>query len=136
MANRYNFRPIALNSILGKVLEKLLNNRLYFFLTQHKLLVSNQYGFTHKTSTVHALENIKEDITEAQGKKNKVIIISLDIKNAFGQIRKSKIERILKDLRIPVNIFNCIIDVIHNRKILYEMGNEQLIYNLKEGSPQ
>lgn len=58
--NRKDLRPIALNSILGKALEKLLNNRLYFFLVQHKLLASNQYGFKHKTSTIDALENKNE----------------------------------------------------------------------------
>lgn len=60
----------------------------------------------------------------------------MDIKNAFGQIRKHKIEEILHNLRIPVNILRCILDVLHNRKIVYDTGNKVLEYSLKEGSPQ
>ena len=42
-----NYRPIALASIVSKVLEKILLNRLYIFLDT----CSNQFGFKKKHST-------------------------------------------------------------------------------------
>lgn len=46
------FEPLALNSVFGKILEKLLNNRIYHFLFINNLLQKNQYGFKYGTSAV------------------------------------------------------------------------------------
>ena len=40
-----NYRPISLLSALSKVLEKLVYNRLYVFLSKHSILFEAQLGF-------------------------------------------------------------------------------------------
>ena len=40
-----NYRPISLLPSISKVLEKIVHNRLHKFITKHKILNSNQYGF-------------------------------------------------------------------------------------------
>ena len=51
-----NYRPIALASIVSKVLEKILLNRLYIFLDT----CSNQFGFKKKHSTDQCVFVLKE----------------------------------------------------------------------------
>ena len=43
-----NYRPVALLSIFAKLLERLMYNRLYDFLTQHNILILEQFGFRKK----------------------------------------------------------------------------------------
>jgi len=40
------FRPISLTNMAGKVMEKLLTNRITHFVYRNELLNCNQYGFT------------------------------------------------------------------------------------------
>lgn len=128
------FRPIAINSIFGKILEKLLNDRIYFHLFTNNHLPPNQFGFTHNTSTTQALLNIKDSI--AQANNEKCIIISLDVKNAFNQIRQSNINEYLKETECPNNLTNLVNDMLSNRTITYDSDQLKINIPLLKGSPQ
>jgi hypothetical protein len=41
-----SYRPISLTSVFSKILEKLLINRIVYFMHSNKLLSERQYGFT------------------------------------------------------------------------------------------
>jgi hypothetical protein len=45
------YRPISLLNIGGKVLEKLLINRINHHMQKNELLIDSQYGFTPQKST-------------------------------------------------------------------------------------
>ena len=63
--NTRNYRPISLLSNLNKILEKLMFNRIYKFLEQHKCIYDRQFGFRKKHSTNQALIKITETIRKA-----------------------------------------------------------------------
>ena len=50
-----NYRPISLLSNMSKVLEKVVHNRLYYFLITNSILYDKQYGFRPKRSTIDAI---------------------------------------------------------------------------------
>lgn len=131
-----DFRPIAINSIFGKVLEKLLKDRIYFYLNKEHLLLRNQYGFKHLTSTTHALENIKKKVTQALLDKQAVLLISLDIKNAFNSISIKVILEYLTEHKCPENLNVLLAAIMRDRSIIYKNGEVDLKYKLKQGSPQ
>jgi hypothetical protein len=54
------FRPISLINVGGKVLEKILINRITHYLHNNNLLNQNQYGFTPKKSAIDAALAVKE----------------------------------------------------------------------------
>ncbi|XP_052752478.1 uncharacterized protein LOC128201041 [Galleria mellonella] len=46
-----NYRPIAIASLLSKVMERIINAQLLKYLEDHDLLSDRQYGFRHSCST-------------------------------------------------------------------------------------
>ena len=65
-----NYRPISLLSNLGKILERLMYNRVYKFLEKNSLIYSLQFGFRQKHSTSHALIHLTEKIRIDKGLDN------------------------------------------------------------------
>ena len=55
-----NYRPISLTSNISKIMEKLVHERLYFFLENNNVIYDKQFGFRNKHSTTHALIEIIE----------------------------------------------------------------------------
>lgn len=131
-----DYRPIAINSIFGKILESLLKDRIYHFLYKNELFPKNQYGFKHDTSTIQALENIKKKLDQASLDKEGALIISMDIKNAFNTIDKKEIIKYLEENNCPKNLIKLTNAIMTNRKISYKNENIQKMYCLRKGSPQ
>ena len=57
-----NYHPISLLSNVEKILEKLMYERLYTFLSSNNIIYNLQFGFRQQYSTSHALVNITENI--------------------------------------------------------------------------
>ena len=76
-----NYRPIALASIVSKVLEKILLNRLYIFLDT----CSNQFGFKKKHSTDQCVFVLKELIDSYRMLNGSVFTCFLDASKAFDR---------------------------------------------------
>jgi hypothetical protein len=77
------YRPISLLPVLSKIYEKLIINRLVYYLRKNHLINEKQFGFTAQTSTETALHNTINYIKEGMDKKGFVLVISLDISGAF-----------------------------------------------------
>ena len=80
-----NYRPISNIPIFGKIFEK----HLWFairYLKLNKLLSNFQFGFRKKHSTIDALLYLIKIITTALNKKEKVCVITLDLKKAFKNV--------------------------------------------------
>ena len=48
-----NYRPISLLSSLDKIFEKIIYERLSYFIEKHALLYLQQYGFRKKNTPLH-----------------------------------------------------------------------------------
>ena len=59
-----NYRPISLLPVFSKILERLMYNRLYNFLTEHNILSMNQFGFRKKYSTFLTLTDLVDNISK------------------------------------------------------------------------
>jgi len=77
------FRPISLINVGGKVLEKLLINRIMHHVYSNNLLNHNHFGFTPKKSAIDAALAVKECLEEGMIQGHIAIPVSLDVKGAF-----------------------------------------------------
>ena len=75
-------RPINLINVGGKVLEKILINRIMHHVYSN-LLNYKQFGFTPKKSAIDAALTVKEYLEDGVSQWDIAILVSLDVKGAF-----------------------------------------------------
>ncbi|GFV35548.1 RNA-directed DNA polymerase from mobile element jockey [Trichonephila clavipes] len=81
-----SYRPIALTSIFSKTSERVLTNRLSYFLTTERKLHPQHYGFVPFKDSRSATYLIHKAIMDAKLKKKYFVGVSLDIKNAYDSV--------------------------------------------------
>ena len=81
---RENYRPISVLSVLSKIFERVVHERLYNFMDKNKLLYPRQFGFRSKLSPIHALSDITEMIRDNFNLD--ISCILLDLQKAFDTI--------------------------------------------------
>ena len=88
-----NYRPIALTSCLCKTLERIINDRLTWFLEEKNVLSPFQAGFRHGRSTNDQLVQLETSIREAFIKKQHLLAVFFDLEKAFDTTWKYGIEK-------------------------------------------
>ena len=86
-----NYRPVSMLPIFGKILEKIIYNRLYSFLTSMNVIYDKQFGFRKKHSTSHAINYSVNNILDEIESKNHVIGVFIDLSKAFDTIDHKKL---------------------------------------------
>ena len=93
--NPTNYRPIALTSCLCKTMERMVNDRLVWFLESNNLLTNIQCGFRKSRSTIDHLIRLESFVRNAFINKQHAISIFFDLEKAYDTTWKYGI---LKDL--------------------------------------
>ena len=84
-----NYRPSSILPSISKLLENVVYNRIYDFVTNHKIFSPNQFGFRKKQSTYMAINNLYDIITNAIDRNLHTVGISLDLSKAFDTLNHS-----------------------------------------------
>ena len=72
-----NYRPIALTSCVCKVVERMVNNRLVWYLERNKIITPTQSGFRKGRITTDQLVRLEYFLREAFIRKQHATAISL-----------------------------------------------------------
>lgn len=89
-----NYRPIALTSHLGKIMERMIVDRLSFYLESHNLLSTFQSGFRKGSSTMDPVVDLESDIRKAQINKEKVVAVFFDVEKAYDMWKEGVLIKI------------------------------------------
>ncbi|GFU07761.1 probable RNA-directed DNA polymerase from transposon X-element [Trichonephila clavipes] len=81
-----SYRPISLLSILSKITEYVILNRLKSFTNDNNFINPNQYGFARNLSTYHPLLGLTEKITAGFQRGRSTGAVFLDIQKAFDRV--------------------------------------------------
>lgn len=134
-----SYRPIALMSTIGKVLERIIARRIAEAVEEHQLLPDTQMGARRGRSTETALELITEQVRTAWACDPKVVVtmLSLDISGAFDNAVHERLLHNMRQARIPIWVVNFIRSFLNNRTTqLYFDGESTAKINTHTGIPQ
>ena len=81
-----NYGPISVLPWFSKILESVIHNRSYKYLTDQKIFHPQQFGFQKDHSTEHAILQLVDQIYKAFENDNYTIGIFVDLSTAFDTV--------------------------------------------------
>ena len=81
-----NYHPVSLLSVVSKVFQKLVNNRIVDHLEKCGLFSDFQYGFRSSRSTADLLTVVSDRIARAFNRSGATGAVALDISKAFDRV--------------------------------------------------
>ena len=113
-----SYRPIALENMLAKVIEKIVATELADIAEEHNLLPWNQMGGRRKRSTLSAINLLTSCIQTAwESKKGCVVsMLSLDISGAYDHVSTERLIWILQKKGLPEWIIRYVRSFMQGRR--------------------
>ena len=132
-----SFRPISLTSCVGKIAERMINQRLYWYLETTNNLGKNQAGFRKGKSTVDQLFRLTQKVHDGfQGKKH-TLAVFVDLQQAYDRVWRKGLLMKLKDMGVHGNLYNWIKFYLTDRTIQTKVNDAISSKEvLEEGLPQ
>ena len=81
-----SYCPVSLLSVVSKVFEELVNNRIVDHLEKCDLFSDFQYGFRSSRSTADLLTVVSDRIARAFNRSGATLAVALNIFKAFGRV--------------------------------------------------
>ena len=137
-ANIRNYRPISVLPCFSKMLERIMYNRLYKYLTTEKILYPKQFGFQRGHSTEHAIVKLANQIYESFERNQYTLGVFIDLSKAFDTVNHSVLFKKLQIYGIRgVNLAR-FCSYLANRKQYISSGHDLKtdIQNILCGVPQ
>ena len=132
-----NYHPVSLLSVVSKVFEKLVNNRIVDHLEKCGLFSDFQYGFRSSRSTADLLTVVSDRIARAFNRFGATQAVALDISKAFDRVWHAGLLPKHKSYGISGQLYCLISSFLRNRlrwMILYGRSSQE--YPVNAGVPQ
>ena len=129
--------PVSLLSVVSKVFEKLVNNRIVDHLKKCDLFSDFQYGFSSSQSTADLLTVVSDRIARAFNKSGLTQAVALDISKTFDRVWHASVLHKLKSYGISGQLFGLISSFLSNRGLRVVLdGKSSQEYPVNAGVPQ
>ena len=118
-----NYRPISLTSCVCKTLERMINDRLIWFLENNNILTDIQCGFRKQKSTIDHLVRLESFIRDAFLNKQEVVSIFFDLEKAYDTTWKYGILKDLHEAGLRGRMPAFISKFLENRNFRVRLGS-------------
>ena len=131
-----NYRPLSLLSVVSKILEKLINNRIDSP-REMQPFFDFQYGFRSSGSTADLLTVVSDRIARAFNRSETTRAVALNISKAFDRVWRVGLLHKRSSYGITGQIFGLISSFLINRWLLVVLdGKTSQEYSVNAGVPQ
>jgi hypothetical protein len=136
-----SYRPLCMLDTAGKLLEKLIRERLTAAIRSAGDLSPRQYGFRRGLSTIDAVQEVTEAVRRAENynhfSRRIVLLVTLDVRNAFNTARWcDMLDALEHQFRIPRYLQRMLEDYFWNRTLTYETDEGQREMQVTAGAAQ
>jgi ribonuclease HI len=135
-----SYRPIALLSVLGKGLERLIARKMAWLAVSLRVINNQQFGALPLRSSVDLTTCLTHDVEETLLNGRKASLLTMDVKGAFDAVLIGRLARRLREQGWPDYLVRWIYSFATNRSVRIrldgETGPETDIWcGLPQGSP-
>ena len=118
-----NYRPIALTSCICKLLERILNRRLVWYLESKGLIDRCQNGFRKGRNTTDSLAALATDAHNAFRRKQYLLCVFFDLAKAYDTCWKHLIMKQLHKFGLRGRLPKAIESFLSDRRFKVRVGN-------------
>ena len=132
-----SYRPISLTSCVCKTMERIINERMQWYLESEAVLIPEQAGFRQHRSTEDQTTHLAQVIEDAFQAKKVVLASFIDLQKAFDKVWKGGLIVKMQRSGIKGNMLRWTKAYLHNRKArVLVNGHTGKKVLLRQGVPQ
>lgn len=131
-------RPIALSSCMGKIVERMINERLVWWAEKNKIIHNSQNGFRRGRSCAHNLAKITSDIRSTLYQDGYSLAAFLDVSSAYDNVIFHILIHKLNKLKCPSRIVNYLVSWLQDRptQFIVNKDDDTIELMVRKGLPQ
>ena len=111
-----NYRPISLTSVVVKLMETIIRDKLVTFLEENSMINNSQHGFRNKRSCLTNLLDFYNDVSNIYDETKAIDIIYLEFQKAFDNVPHKRLIKIFKSHGIVGKIHKWLEDWLSERR--------------------
>ena len=133
-----SYRPITLEETFGKLLEKIIANRLQYMANNHGWLPPNQYGGRQGHSVYDAAQHLLQIVEAAHANNQVCSILAVGIQGFFDSVHPAHLHHHLLKLGAPSDMADWCLSFMSGRSVAVSFDGITLPSCLKPdfGTPQ
>lgn len=137
-SSHLSFRPIALSSILSKLFEHLIKNRLEYYVENRNILSQYQLGFRKGKSAIDNLSIFFTDVRLAFSRNESLCSVFLDIEAAYDNVLLNILYQKLINIGVSSKFTSIICCLLCERNVKLRVLDqpENLMRKIWKGLPQ
>ena len=109
------YRPIALESTIGKVLESIMAEHISYLCETFNLLPKHHFGGRPGRTTEDAMLILSESIHQAWKEGNVFSAVLMDVSGAFNNVHHARLIHNMRKRKIPPEIAQWVLSFLSNR---------------------
>ncbi|GFY59369.1 putative RNA-directed DNA polymerase from transposon BS [Trichonephila inaurata madagascariensis] len=123
-----SFRPISLTCILSKLPERMVVDRLQYYLDRSGHISEKQAGFRRSYNTIQQIARLTQHIKDGFQKKQSTLAVFVDFKSAFDKVWRKMLLKKLLHMNVSSHLFKWISDFLSQCFFNIKYGNSHSRY--------
>ena len=120
-----NYRPVSLTSVVCKVMESIVRDRIVDMLNKNGFINKIQHGFVKSRSCLTNLLTVLEDWTKSLDEGEGLDVIYLDYRKAFDKVPHRKLIFKLQSIGVPGGVVRWIESFLKDRRMKVSVGGSE-----------